>query len=284
MNAVSQMKFRPGSNAKIVSHVSGGCVPRRWRLTMKTDEKVRRERRFGRWKEGTRGQLTGEKGYTLNDWWHRAFGCICQAIKMDYPSFSLPGACRIMLIGPSRILELSLQWPLLKTQKQLPNLCQTGIFPSAAFMMLLILVPVVLPLSRTCLFEAGFIHLSSNAHSLLCHFPWWPPTLTSVIFPAVFLIHAASWLPFFPLFSTQLSSVLFFLYLNTEWPLLVVNVLTGCNFTSFSWLGDIRREISLALAVDCSRPCVLGHIWPLLLLLNVCSFSVYKIMPVISSW
>lgn len=139
-----------------------------------------RKRGFAKRKEGTRGQLTGEKGSTVNDWWDRAFGCICQAKKWTNPSFSLPEAHRTTLIGSSGILEVSLQWPLLKMQWW--NFCQTGTFPSAAFMLLLILVPVALPLSRTC----PFIHLSSNAHSLLCHFPWWPPTLSSVIFSADF--------------------------------------------------------------------------------------------------
>ncbi len=76
-----------------------------------------------------------------------------------------------------------------------------------------------------------------TTHSHQCNFP---SKLT--------FIHAASWLPFSPscyYFSHQ--QPVFFL-LNTEWPLLVEKILAGSNGTSFSSLGDINREISLALA------------------------------------
>lgn len=122
----------------------------------------------------------------------------------------------------------------------------------------LILVPVVLPWSRPCLFDAGLIHLSSNAHSPLCHFPRWPPTLTALIFPAdscSFMPH-----PDYPFLSPPLlrSAVVLFLYLNTEWPLLVAKVLTGWNFTS----GGASGVKSAWRWLDCDRPCVWGPYLP----------------------
>lgn len=96
-----------------------------------------------------------------------------------------------------------------------------------------------------CLDQSG---LPSNVHThLLCHFP-----LTThshqCNFPSTFtFIHAASWLPFSPSCYYFPISCRPFL-LNTEWPLLVENMLTGSNGTSFSSLGDLDREIRLALA------------------------------------
>lgn len=79
-------------------------------------------------------------------------------------------------------------------------------------------------------------------------FPPWTSTLTSVIFPPnspLFMLHPDY--PFLPLATIFPSGCQSFL-LNTEWPLSVENVTTGSNGTSLSSLGDINREISLALA------------------------------------
>lgn len=131
-----------------------------------------------------------------------------------------------------------------QTQKQLLNTCQTGIFPSAALFWSLLSYLCLVPVS---LMLGLFTYL--QMHTLYCVISHGDHPLSQCHFPCrLFLIHAASWLPFSSPFLHSAVFCLFFLYLNTEWPLLVVNVLAGCNFTYFSWLGDIRREISLALA------------------------------------
>lgn len=87
-------------------------------------------------------------------------------------------------------------------------------------------------------------------HSSPVSFPPWAPTLTRVIFPPsspLFKLHPDyPFLPLVTLFPISCRFMCFFL--NTEWPLLVEDILAGSNGTSFSSLGDIKREISLALA------------------------------------
>lgn len=254
MNAadfVSQIQFRLGSNGKIIFKFICSCAPRLWALTMK-NRRESREREKGRiWKEKRRDEGAAYRGEGVRCEW-----LMRQGFWVHLPS-NKNGLIHPFLSRRPAEPHSSVRagfWNFLFNGRFWRRKSSYGISAKLASFHLqplwcrlfwsllsyLCRVPVSLMLGL-------FTYL--QMHTLYCVISPGDHPLSPVSFSLQTLPHSCRIL--ITLFSPFLHSAvfcLFFLYLNTEWPLLVVNVLTGCNFTSFSWLGDIRREISLALA------------------------------------